>query len=163
VAEVVHALRREDLSFVDRAPLRVEHGIDVARSPRELWPALAEATQWPRWFAGMVAARYTSEPPHGVGATRWVDVQGLRVNEEVLVFDEPSCFAFVVLDADRPGIAAMVEVVTLDPRPSGTRVTYRQALELSWWLRPLAPLLRRRLERGLRAGLDGLASWRPQQ
>jgi hypothetical protein len=56
-------------------------------------------------------------------------------------------------------LRALVEIVTLEADGAGTRVVYRQALEAKPWLRPLLPLLRGQMERGLRRGLDGLAPW----
>jgi hypothetical protein len=53
----------------------------------------------------------------------------------------------------------MVEVVTLQPAGRSTRVVYRQALDPKWWVKPLLPLVRRRLERALRQGLAGLGPW----
>ncbi len=152
-------LRREGLGFVDRAPVRIEASIDLAAPPAAVWPAIAEAEQWPAWFGGMKVCRYTTPPPHGVGAGRHVEVKGLVVEEELLAFDADERYAFVVLQANLPAFAALVEVVTLEARDGGTRVTYVQALEVAGWLKPLTPILRRQLTSALRAGLAGLDRW----
>jgi uncharacterized protein YndB with AHSA1/START domain len=152
-------LRSEDLSFVERAPVVVRAEVSVLASPARLWPAFADAPAWLEWFAGMKDAHYTSPAPHGVGSTRHVHVLSLEVEETILAFDAEKCFAFRVDSANLPLLAALVEVITLEPAGAGTRVVYRQALEAKPWLRPLLPLLRRQLERGLRRGLAGLAPW----
>jgi uncharacterized protein YndB with AHSA1/START domain len=156
---VPYGLRSEDVSFVDRAPLLVRAETSVPASPEEVWPALAEASAWQEWFAGMQDARYTSPAPHGVGSKRSVRVAGLAADETVLAFDVGERFAFRVDSANLPGLNALVEVVTLEPAGAGTRVVYRQALEPKPWLRPLLLLLRRPMERALRRGLEGLGPW----
>jgi hypothetical protein len=137
-------LRSEDLSFVDRAPVVVRAETSVPANPTAVWPAFANAPAWVEWFAGMEAAHYTSPEPHGVGSTRTVRVLSLEADETILAFDVGKRFAFRVDSANLPLLGALVEVVTLEPKP---------------WLRPLLPLLRRQMERGLRRGLDGLAPW----
>ena len=152
-------LRPEDLSFVERAPVVVRAETTVAASPAAVWPAFADAPAWVQWFAGMQDAHYTSAAPHRVGSTRSVRVQGLAADETILAFDEGARFAFRVDAANLPLLAALVEVVTLEAAGGATRVVYRQALEAKPWLRPLLPLLRRQMQRGLQRGLDGLAPW----
>lgn len=152
-------LRAEDLSFVDRAPIVIREVATLDASAERVWPALAEATVWTEWFPGMKEARFTSREPHGVGSTRVVQVATLKVNEEVLAFDENERFAFRVCDANLPMIAAMVEVVTLAPAGEGTLVTYQQAVELHWWAKPLTPVLRSQLRKSVQKGLVGLADW----
>jgi uncharacterized protein YndB with AHSA1/START domain len=152
-------LRNEDLSFVERAPVLVRAETSVPASPAAVWPAFADASVWPSWFTGMQDAHYTSPAPYGVGSTRRVRVMGLEADETILAFDLGERFAFRVDSTNLPLLAALVEVVTLEAVGSTTRVVYRQALEAKPWLRPLMPLLRRQMERGLRRGLDGLAPW----
>ena len=153
------SLRREDLSFVERAPVVVRAEVSVPAGPEAVWPALADASAWPKWFRGMQDARYTSPAPHGVGSKRSVRVLGLRADETILAFDPAERFAFRVDATNVPVMRALVEIVTLERVGGSTRVLYRQALEPSPWVWPLLPLLRRQMERGLRRGLDGLAPW----
>jgi uncharacterized protein YndB with AHSA1/START domain len=153
------SLRREDLSFVERAPVVVRAEVSVPASPAAVWPAFADAPAWVDWFTGMQDAHYTSPAPYGVGSTRSVRVMGLVADETILAFDPGKRFAFRVDAANLPMLRALVEVVTLEADGAGTRVVYRQALEPKPWLRPLLPLLRGQMERGLRRGLDGLAPW----
>jgi len=152
-------LRSEDLSFVERAPVVVRAETSVPAAPAEVWPALADAPAWVDWFSGMKDARYTSAAPYGVGSTRTVRVLGLEADETILAFDVGQRFAFRVDSANLPLLDALVEVVTLEPAGAGTRVVYRQALAPKAWLRPLVPLLRRQMQRGLERGLAGLAPW----
>lgn len=152
-------LRREDLSFVDRAPLRIEAQRRIAAPPAAVWAGVGDADAWAEWFPKLKVATYTSPPPIGVGSQRHVEVQGLKVDEELLAFEPERRYAFCVHSANLPGIAALVERVTLEPAGDGTLVTYVQAFELARWLAPLTPVLRRQLRAALDGGLAGLDRW----
>jgi carbon monoxide dehydrogenase subunit G len=157
---MTHALRDEGLDFVDRAPVQVREEVVVTgATPADVWAALAEPTAWTEWFAGMKEARYTSPAPYGVATKRFVRVASMKANEEVLAFDVGARFAFRVVDANMPALRAMVEVVTLEAVDGGTRVVYRQAVELEPWARWLGPLARKQLSRSLKASLPKLTGW----
>jgi carbon monoxide dehydrogenase subunit G len=157
---MTHALRDEGLDFVDRAPVQVREEVVVTgATPADVWAALAEPTAWTEWFAGMKEARYTSPAPYGVATKRFVRVASMKANEEVLAFDVGARFAFRVVDANMPALRAMVEVVTLEAVDGGTRVVYRQAVELEPWARWLGPLARKQLSRSLEASLPKLTGW----
>jgi len=81
------------------------------------------------------------------------------VNERFVAWDEPTRWAFTILDANLPGIVSVVEQATLEPvGDDRTKVQYVLAADLAPYMRPAAPLLRWRLgklfEQGL-AGIDG--------
>ena len=86
-------------------------------------------------------------------------MQGFKVDETLIAFDVARRYAFRVDSGNLPLLAALVEVITLEPEAAATRVVYRQAFEFPWWLGPIAGLVRGRLERGLRDGLAGLEPW----
>lgn len=152
-------LRREGLDFVDRAPIRVREQVRIAAPPARVWPAIGDAERWTEWFPGMKVARHTTPEPAAVGTGRHVEVQSLKVDEDLLAFDPPERYAFRVLEANVPALAAMVELVTLEPVDSTTLVVYRQGVELAPWARPLAPVVRRQLASSVRAGLVALDAW----
>jgi carbon monoxide dehydrogenase subunit G len=157
---MTHALRDEGLDFVDRAPVQVREEVVVTgATPADVWAALAEPTAWTEWFAGMKEARYTSPAPYGVATKRFVRVASMKANEEVLAFDVGARFAFRVVDANMPALRAMVEVVTLEAVDGGTRVVYRQGIELEPWARWLGSLARKQLARSLKASLPKLTGW----
>jgi len=158
---VAYALRPEDLSFMDTAPIQIREEATIAAPPDQVWPAFADAAAWPSWFSGMKDAHYTSGSPFGVDSTRAVKVATLKVNETILVFDENERFAFRVDDANVPALAAMVELITLEPSGGGadTIVVYRQAVELKTWARLFAPIMHRQLRGALRSSLVTLADW----
>lgn len=162
---MAHRLRPEPIEFVDRAPIRIRAEATIGASPSQVWPAISDAAAWEAWFTGMKVAHYTSPEPHAVGSTRHVQVQTLRVDETIIAFDPDERFGFRVDGASLPALAAMVEVVTLEPVGSATRVVYRQALELKPWARVLAPVVRRQLASALctsLVGLDRFVTSRPE-
>jgi uncharacterized protein YndB with AHSA1/START domain len=152
-------LRQETIDFVDRAPVVVRADALIHATPERVWNAFADAAVWPQWFVGLKTARYTTPPPWGVGTKRYVEVQGFKVYETLIAFDVARRYAFRVDSGNLPLLAALVEVITLEPEGTATRVVYRQAFEFPWWLGPIAGLVRGRLERGLRDGLAGLEPW----
>ena len=157
---MAHALREEDLAFVDTAPIQVREEVVVAgTAPDVLWPALADPAAWTQWFVGMKQARYTSPEPYGVGTTRQVSVSSMKADEVVLAFDVAERFAFRVTQVNLPALRAMVEVITLEPVGDGTRVVYRQAVELEGWAKFMGSLVRRQLSGSLRKSLPKLAGW----
>lgn len=156
---MAHVLRPEDLDFVGRAPIRNEASIVIDAPPSAIWPAISEAPLWAEWFEGVSEARWVSEAPHGVGSVRHLCVEGLDVDEQVIVHEPESRFAFTVTSASRGGFAAMVEVVSLDAADGRTEVVYRQAIELAGLARLFTPLVRRRFAKGLEVGLAGLKRW----
>jgi hypothetical protein len=154
---MAHRLSEVGVDFVDRAPVVVREELVLEGvTPEAVWPALADATAWVEWFDAMSEAGYTSSEPPGVGATRRVRVSMLRATEEVLALEPWSQFAFLVTEVNMPALRAMVEDVTLEPVGDGTRVVYRQGVEMEPWARPLGPLVRRQLRRGLRRSLPRL-------
>ncbi len=158
---MAYELRKEDLSFLDTAPLQVREEATIAAAPAAVWPALADPAAWPRWFVGMKDAHATSDGPFGLGSTRAVQVATLKVNETILAFDEPERFGFRVDDSNVPALAAMVELITLEPSAGGadTIIVYRQAVELKPWARLFGSIMRRQLRDSVRASLVALPDW----
>ncbi|MEM9037086.1 MAG: SRPBCC family protein [Actinomycetota bacterium] len=153
---MTHQLREEDLTFLDRAPIRVEQERVIGVPAARVWPWVVDAAKWPTWFGGMKTARMTSDGPPAAGGTRFVEVGGIKANEVLLAVEANHRYAFRIVDANLRFLAVMVEEVTLDESDGATTVRYVQAVELSSWYRWMAPLLRRQLGKALGAALDGL-------
>jgi carbon monoxide dehydrogenase subunit G len=154
---MAYPTRAEDLAFVERAPIVVSAEAVVPAPAAEVWPLVADAGAWPTWFQGMTEARYTSPEPISVGSTRAIKVGPLRIDEELLAFDVAERFAFRVTGASLPLFAAMVELITLEPRVEGTAVLYRQALELRGPFRALTPVIRRKFGKDLQTSVARLS------
>jgi uncharacterized protein YndB with AHSA1/START domain len=150
-------LTPRDTDFVDTAANRVTTVTTVNGTPQEVWAVLADNERWPEWFAAAKDCRTTSDRAGGVGSTRWIHVDLFKVNERFIAWDPPHRWAFTVLDANLPGIVSVVEEARLEAiGDDQTRVTYVMAADVAPYLRPLVPLLRRRLGRMFEKGLAGI-------
>lgn len=154
-------MRSETLDFVDRAPVVIDARRRLPFAPERVFDVLADATLWPRWIVGMVAAEWTSSPPHGVGSTRRVALGPLQVHERFIAWEPPRLLAFTFVEANAPFARAGVERLDLARvDDDATALRYRMALDPS--LGPLpdrfaaafapvgtaaAPVLRRSLRR----------------
>src|SRR5215470_2998323 len=140
-------MRREDLGFVDRAP--IVHVVEAtAPAPcQAVFAALADAEAWPRWFPGVRAARYTSPPPHGVGSVREAIVSGTRWVEEIIVWEPDRRWGWTVTGASMPFAAAQIEVFELRPAGATTQARWTIALEPRLLARLAAPLTGRAMRR----------------
>jgi carbon monoxide dehydrogenase subunit G len=149
----------QDLEFADTAPVIAEGSVEVDGTPAEVWAVLCDHARWPEWFGGAVkTVTPTSDPPTGVGATRIVDLRGGRVVEQFITWDEPTLWAFTATDIKPPFARRLVERATIEPiDDTRTRVTYRMALDLVPWVKPLAPLVRPSLNKAITNGMRGLA------
>lgn len=145
-----------EADFVDRAPLRIDTVVLLKQTPEQVWEVLVDTERWPEWFGSCKAARATSVPPDGVGATRWVHVDLFKVNERIIVWDEAQRWGFTILDANLPVADTVVELVMLEPVADGTRLTYTSAIALKPWLRPLTPVFRWKFRRLFETSLVGL-------
>lgn len=158
-------MRKEDLGFVARAPVRHVF-MALVRAPRAaVFAAIADPPGWPGWFPGVRSARYASPPPHGVGSIREADVSGTRWVEEMIAWDDGRRWAYTVIEASTPLASAQVEVfevedaadtLLLDGTPA-TRVTWTLAIEprlLQKLTGPIAPLVMRRVFERAMANLE---------
>jgi deazaflavin-dependent oxidoreductase (nitroreductase family) len=164
-------MRKEDLSFLERAPVRHVFSAVVAAPRDAVFAAIADPTGWHAWFPGVRSARYASPPPYGVGTIREADVSGTRWVEEMIAWEPGRRWAYTVIEASTPLASAQVEVfdvedvVTASGGAGGsvaTRVRWTLAIEprlLQRIAAPIAPIVMRRVferaMRGLEAYLGG--------
>ena len=145
-----------EADFIDKAPLRIDTKVLLTHSPEEVWQVLIDTERWPDWFGACKAAHATSSPPDGVGATRWVHVDLFKVNHRIIAWDEARRYGFTSLDANLPVAETVVEIVTLEPTPDGTQLTYTFTAALKPWTKPLTPVLRSKFTRLFATSLAGL-------
>jgi deazaflavin-dependent oxidoreductase (nitroreductase family) len=157
-------MRREDLSFLERAPVRHDFAAVLAAPRPDVFAAIADPTSWSSWFPGVRSARYRGVPPYGVGTIREADVSGTRWIEEMIAWDADRRWTYTVIESSTPLAAAQVESFELDETPGGTRVRWTLAIEPRLMQRlsgPIAPLVMGRLfaraMRNLEARLAGTA------
>lgn len=132
------ALSPSDDAFLDTAPHRYTHIVDIPAPAQQVWDTLVADDALVSWSPVVTAARWTSPRPFGIGTTRDVTLGGLiRLAERFYRWDEGSRMTFTVDAASVPGLNRFAEDITLFPLATGTRVIWTFALEGSAVLRPL--------------------------
>src|SRR5262245_16022424 len=138
------AMRKEDSTFLERAPVRHVFERVVAAPRAAVFAAIADPTGWKHWFPGVRAACYRGGPPYGVGTIREADVSGTRRVEEMITWEPGRRWAYAVIDASVPLASAQVESFDVDDAPGGTRVRWTLAIAPRFLQRlagPIAPLV----------------------
>ncbi len=149
----------QDLAFADTAPVQMEGTAVVDGTPDEVWAVLVDHRSWPRWFGnGVTGCEPTSQPESGVGSTRSVALgRSARFDERFIAWDEPRLWAFTGTTMTPAAFTSLVERCTIEPLADGqTRVTYRMAIAPKGWLKPVVPLLRRKVTGALAGGMAAL-------
>jgi hypothetical protein len=136
------AFRKEDLSFVARAPLVQVCEAELAAPRDAVFAAIADPATWPAWFPNVTGASYPSGPPYGVGTLREARVGGTWWLEELIAWDEDVRWAYTVTRSSVPLARAQVESFELADAAAGTRARWTLAFEPRLLLRlgvPAAP------------------------
>lgn len=135
------AMRPEDLSFPDRAGIRLAFSRQMPAPPERVFDVLADHEGWARWFVDFRKAVVTTPEREGVGVKRRVWVGPMAFEERFLAWEPGRRFAFTMLDTRVPIVSAIVEDWRLAPVEGGTRVEYLVGIDVPGWLRPLKGLL----------------------
>jgi Polyketide cyclase / dehydrase and lipid transport len=100
-----------DLDYLDTAPIRLSASINVDRPPSEVFAALAhDPANWGEFFPGFDRTGHFNTPaPHGVGSRYTKRFIGIKIDEQVLVWDEGARLAFRVDSTTAPVFHAWVE------------------------------------------------------
>lgn len=102
---------------------------DTTASPEAVWRWLADASSWSEWSAltSTKLEREGAPEPDGVGAIRKFGRNGGSSREEVVVFDPPHHFAYVLLQG--LPIRNYRSDVTLTAIGVGTRITWHSEFD----------------------------------
>ena len=152
-------MRREDLAFVDRAPVVHVAEADLGAARRAVFDALVDPPGWRHWFPSVRAASYESPPPHGVGTIRVAIVGGTRWEEEMSAWDDGRRSAWTVTGASVPLATAQVESFEVSDVAGGTRVRWTLALEPRLLARLGAPFTAATISRLLRRAATNLDTY----
>ena len=146
--------------WIDTAPIKTRASREILATPDEVWAALVEHERWPEWFDAL--ARAESTGGEGLGSTRSVWIRSWRIDEEFIIWDEPTSFGFTVLAADGPigrfaqTLNERVDVQVL--APDRVRVTYLQGWDpRSGLAARVLKLTAKGMTKNLRAALAALA------
>ncbi|GAA3531363.1 SRPBCC family protein [Aeromicrobium panaciterrae] len=129
---VLHPCDRVGLDFVDSAPNRFANSVELNITPEQLFEVLADAESWPRWAKVITHVEWTSPEPRGVGTTRLVTMRGgLLGSEEFLAWEEHTMMAFRFNEASEKRIKAFAERYDVVETPTGCRLTWTMAMEVT--------------------------------
>ncbi|OHT89083.1 hypothetical protein BKG68_04345 [Mycobacteroides saopaulense] len=147
------------MSFADEAPYRVDAVVDCPTSAGVVYEVFKDnrgGVQWLGWFVTKVEP--TSDPEHGVGATREVTfLWGLgKLKERFIGWEEPHLWSFTSVGFRPKVFTAFVERVRFETvDDNNCRIVYRMGADVARLYRPLAPLLMRFLNRAIVPTLEG--------
>jgi uncharacterized membrane protein len=128
---------------------------DIDARQDQVWAALADVENWPKWTASMRSVTRLDEGPFALGSRARVEQPRLPASVwEVTAMEAPTAFTWTT---GRPGLA--IEAVhRLLPRDGGVRVelTIIQTGALSWLT---SALLGRLTRRYVEMEAQGLKRW----
>jgi carbon monoxide dehydrogenase subunit G len=152
-------MRKENLAFLDHAPVVHVAESLIAAPRRAVFGAIAEPRGWKHWFPGVREASYTTPPPYGVGTLREANVGGTRWVEEMIDWKDPTRWGWTVLRTSVPFAHAQVELFEFMEAAGQTRVRWTLALEPRLFTRLGAPLTGRTMSSLLRRAMENLAAY----
>ena len=132
---MAHALRSEDLAFLDTAPARQVHVAELDLPDHRVFDELAgHPENWANWFRSIVrGCHYEGDPPYGVGAVRRIALRGgILAREIVLVRELNRRFAYRIDEINLTGVGAFMEEWVVEPTNDGrTEVRWVLAADMS--------------------------------
>ncbi|MGB9113372.1 MAG: SRPBCC family protein [Acidimicrobiales bacterium] len=150
------AIEEQTSEWIAAAPTRVEIAFDVQAPPESVFSVLSDDVSWPVWYAGVRSVRLTNGAV-GEGATRSVWFRAARVDERVLLYEEPCRIVYAGVSSNVPGLKSVVTDWRIVPLGAGcSRLTVAVGLECSGPLRLVPWLVRLALGRATR-GARGIA------
>jgi Polyketide cyclase / dehydrase and lipid transport len=123
------ALPMQTIDWITAAPLRVEARAESTAAPDKVFAVLADHERWPEWFPRVKKVSVLGQA-EGVGARRRVELTGMTVDEEFIVWDPGARWTFTAYDARPRFTRALVEDCMLTPLPSGgTAISYTMYMD----------------------------------
>jgi len=132
----------------------IESSIRIARTPEDIWNFFSVISTDAQWRTGVIEAKWTSEPPHGVGSTGLHIIEGVGDYPwKVTEFEEPRVMAWEVTGGRLNGNQGAYRI---EPEGDGSRVTIETSFKrgIIWWFMGL--LLKGMLKRGNVTDLEKL-------
>ena len=112
--------------------MRIQRSIDTAASPQRVWPLLVQPEAILKWFTLLEKFDYTSEPPHGQGATFHYEERSggrlMKCDYRVTDWLGNQRFAFTLVSGP---LAKDDQVWRIEALASGSRVTLEEDVEMS--------------------------------
>ena len=131
-----------DNRFFDDAPWIYRNEVDLDWSVERVFADWEDAESWPQWFGGVKKIEWTSQKPFGVGTTRTVTLESMKVFEHFFNWEPNKRLSFYFLGTSAPAFRRFAEDYQLEPRGSGCHFKYTVAIDPNLLLRVGAPIAR---------------------
>ena len=130
------------MDFFTSADYRCTCSATLAAPPQAIFEALTgDPAGWAAWNPGFSKkGHWTTPAPHGTGSVREVSMSGVRYTDTILVWEEPSRWAFYVGLAGAPLVRALAEEYQISPSGAGSMVQWTIAMKPRLALQALRPL-----------------------
>ena len=132
----------------------IESSIWITRPPAEIWNFMTDWSNETQWRNGVMEAKWTSEPPHGVGSTGLHIVEGIgdwpwKLTE----WEEPYNVSWDVTGGPMKGGHAGYRVT---PEDDGSRVMLHARVKRPSLMGIIIPLMKGNMKRQMFADLEKL-------
>lgn len=112
--------------------------IFINRSPQKVFDFLSDPANLSKWNSSFQSAEWASSAAPGPGSTYRVSARLLGSKKEglfeVIQWDRPNCYSYQISQRAFP-IEQMLSTIMLQPKNSGTQVTFESHFELVGVLR----------------------------
>jgi len=132
----------------------MEISIWIARPPEEIWNYITDWSNEIHWRKGVIEAKWTSNPPHGVGSTGLHIVEGAADSPWKLTeWEEPHNVSWDVTGGPMKGGHAAYRIV---PEDAGSRVILQARVKRPSLMGIIIPFMKGTLKRQMFADLEKL-------
>jgi len=126
--------------------MRMQHAIDIQRSPDDLWPWLTEPEQVKQWMKGLLEITPVSEGEPRVGFKSRLKIkEGKRISdydEEILKWSPPHALAVRMTGGCMPDGSAMECAYTITDMGDRSRIDAVTTGDLKGFWKLFAPLMK---------------------
>jgi uncharacterized protein YndB with AHSA1/START domain len=151
------SMQQSDLSFIERAPDRLEAQAVCPAPPQRVFDVLADPSTWPRWFHDMRDAKWTSSSQACLGAVRVVSLGMGSFEERMIAWEPGKRFSFSIDGASVPLAKRVVEDWQLSSTDEGhTKLDWAMLVDPSLLSRALRPAIQPLMQRMFNKSIAGL-------
>lgn len=157
-------LTKQPPEWIHAAPFIASETRVIEASPEEVFAALADHVNWPKWFTNIESIE-PGETAAGVGATRRVNInKRVSVDEEFIVWEPNERWGFTIESATIGGLNSMNELVTIDDRGDGrVAVTYTMGIDAKFPVSVVLKVARKAVHKNLANALGNLGPYIAEQ
>lgn len=154
-------LKTQPPEWIHSAPFIAAESREVDASPEEVFAALADHENWPRWFTSIQSIERFGDQHDGVGSNRRVHInKRVSVDEEFNVWEPNERWGFTILSATVGGLKSMNELVTIeDLGDDRSRVTYTMGIDPKFPLSLVLKAGRKAVQKNLATALENLGPY----